>query len=213
MANASSNGGRGNPRQPPPPGGGGDKRKPGRGGGRESNKKRRTAKHKRRGRPLQNMERMTIMGIWYQLSMNARRSLYETLGELLGETPAVASEEASAPAAADNAAPQRRTRVWEREILRDVPLFVEFGQLTMRQRRDDERGIPRLLNIAQGVVSRGREHHVTDREISTAIAEALPSADRLQSLYGGPRDRESDNSSSSRSDPEDNDQQDSGMDE
>jgi len=191
-----------NPPPPPPPPGGG-----GRGGGgrrpiagRGSRKKqRRTAK--RRGRPLQNMERMQVMGIWYQLSASARRSLWESLGEMLGETQAGGPD---GPAVLEHAseAPSRRTRVWERDVLRDVQLFAEFGRMTARERRDDQRGIPRLLSIAQGVVRRGREQQVAPADISAAISGAVPNADTLQALYGGPPVRGSSSSSSSSSSDE-----------
>jgi hypothetical protein len=176
------------PAPPPPPGsGGGDRRRPGGGsGGRGSNKKQRRAA-KRRGRPLQSMERMQIMGIWYQLTTSARRSLWESLGEMLGESQVGGPIGPAVPTATGptEAAP-RRTRVWEREILRDVPLFSEYGNLTTRERREDTRAIPRLFSIAQGVVARGRAQHVTGGEITTAIIANLGNADHLQALYGGP---------------------------
>jgi hypothetical protein len=178
-SHAAHPGGSGNPPQPPP--GGGEKRKPGSSsGGRNSKKKVRAAK--RRGRPLQNMERMQIMGIWYQLSGSARRSLYETLGEMLGETPAVASAEAGVSGNDESQRP-RRMRVWEREVLRDVPLFAEFGHMTAPQRRSDSRDVPRLLSIAQGVVHRGRNCMEDDGIITGQIVANLQNPDAMSRLY------------------------------
>lgn len=178
----------GAPPPPPPHGGqgGGDRRKSGSGKDSSRSKKKQRRSTKRRGRPLQAMERMQIMGIWSQISVTARRSLWETLGEMLGETPVSGSDEPAVSRQAENTQPSRRERVWERAILRDVPLFQEFGNLTARQRREDTRNVPRLLSIAQGVVRRGRELHITDQEILTAIITALDDADTLRALYGGP---------------------------
>jgi hypothetical protein len=152
------------------------------------------------------MERMQIMGIWYQLSTSARRSLWESLGEMLGETQAGGPDGPTVPEPASDATP-RRTRVWERPIIRDIALFREFGHMTARERRDDNRGIPRLLSIAQGVVHRGRSAGYSDAEISAAIANTLHDAGRLQGLYGGPPVQNSStsvtNNSSSSTDGED----------
>jgi hypothetical protein len=139
------------------------------------------------------MERMQIMGIWYQLSPTARRSLWESLGGMLGETPVVVSNETDASHNVDSAAgtgTRTRVRVWERDILRDVPLFAEFGQLTARQRRDDVRNVPRLLSIAQGVVARGRQLDMTDPAIRDAINQNIGDAEAMQALFGGPPDVE-----------------------
>lgn len=187
MSTAVSGAGGDPPPPPPPPGGGGDRRRPASGTrGRGSKvKKRRTAK--RRGRPLQAMERMQIMATWSQLSIPARRSLWESLGEMLGETPAVGSNEPSAPDTGDDTRNQPvRTRVWERRVLRDVPLFREFGQLTARERREDTRGIPQLLSIAQGVVRRGSDLQFSDSDIRDAIVAHLGNVEALRALFGGP---------------------------
>jgi hypothetical protein len=130
------------------------------------------------------MERMQIMSVWYQLSVSARRSLWEALGEMLGETSAGGPD---GPAVAQEL-PQvdtRRERVWEREILRDVQLFAEFGQLTSRQRRDDTRRVPQLLSIAQGVVARGQRQNQSHGSITDAITGALPDPAVLRALFEG----------------------------
>jgi hypothetical protein len=202
MSAAKATGAAGAAPPPPPPGGGrgnrntgSDGRRPGQGGSRKK-KQRRAAKI--RGRPLQNMERMQIMGIWYQLSAIARRSLWETLGEMLGETQAggpdgpTVSEIGSATLVAEF---PRRTRVWERDIIRDVPLFREFGEFTARERRDDTRGIPRLLSIAQGVVHRGLAAQMTPADISAAIIASIEDSAALQSLFGGPPQGDEDSDS------------------
>jgi hypothetical protein len=171
----------GNP--PPVPPGGGEKRKPGGTGKGRKNSKKKTRTAKRRGRPLQNMERLQIVGIWYQLSTSARRSLYDTRGEMLGETPVTASNEASVSGNTDESQRPRRMRVWERDILKDVPLFAEFGQMTSTQRRQDPRDIPRLLSIAQGVIARGRVNGVGDDIITGSIVAKIQNPEELSTLY------------------------------
>jgi hypothetical protein len=135
------------------------------------------------------MERMQIMGIWYQLSHTARRSLWESLGEMLGETPTAASSEAGVSRHVDvnaDVGTHTRVRVWERDVLRDVPLFAEFGQLTARQRREDVRNVPQLLSIAQGVVARGRALNMTDPVIRDAIIQFIGDPEGMRGLFGGP---------------------------
>jgi hypothetical protein len=145
---------------------------------------------RRTGRPLGNAERMYIFGVWSLLSPDARRSLYDNLGGMLGETPAAAPRDADAGAAQeqeeDRPANQPRIRVWQREVLRDIPLFARFGQLTAAQRGADDQGIPRLLSISTGVVARGRARGATDQEISTALIGTLPDVDRTHALYQEP---------------------------
>jgi hypothetical protein len=135
------------------------------------------------------MERMQIMGIWYQLSPTARRSLWESLGEMLGETPAVvasATDVSHNVSEGANLGTPARVRVWERKILRDVPLFAEFGQLTARQRREDVRNVPQLLSIAQGVVARGKSLNMTESAIRDAIIQYIGDAEGMRGLFGGP---------------------------
>lgn len=190
MSAATAAGGAGAP-PPPPPGGGGDKRKPGGGKGGRPAKAKKSRPAKNRGRPLQAMERMTILNIWYQLSTEARRSLWETLGGMLGETPALAPSGANAPNPGEIRNVPHRVRVWERPILRDVPLFQEFGQMTARARREDEREIPRLISTALGVVARGQALHFTDGDITAAIIANLGDIVGLRGLFGGPPPEES----------------------
>lgn len=183
MSSASAGRGAGAP--PHPPGRGKRGPGPGRGEHSEKSKKARTAKS--RGRPLQAMERMTIMNIWYQLSIDARRSLVDALGGMLGDQrPAVvpSGTNASNPDESQNAS--SRHRVWERPILRDVPLFQDYGQLTTRERRDDNRNVPQRISIATGVVARGQAAGITDREITEAIVANIDDIAALKGLYVTP---------------------------
>jgi hypothetical protein len=119
------------------------------------------------------------MGIWSQMSVVARRQLYDTLGGMLGETPAA---EDSSGAPSDSKVPST-LRPWERPILKDIPLFQEFGKLTKKQRGTDSRGIPQLISISQGVVSRGVKAKHTERAIAQAIEANLGNPDLLRSLF------------------------------
>jgi hypothetical protein len=129
------------------------------------------------------MERNTIFGIWSQLTLDARRSLHETLGEMLGASPAAVDSSTGVPQNHDSGRPQRRIRVWERDIIRDVPIFAEFGQMTAAQRGSDQRGIPRLLSIATGVVSRGVRQGIGGPEITQALLDNLGDHAAMQALY------------------------------
>lgn len=154
------------------------------GGGRGENRQVRRRTNHRVGRPLQAMERNTIMGIWSQLNPNARRALLETLGGMLGEIPDVPA--AAGIAIQNIVEPNRptRERVWDREILRDVPIFAEFGQMTVAQRRVDSRNIQQLLSIATGAVKRGREQGIPVDEITRAIVDATAiGPDAMRALY------------------------------
>lgn len=178
----------GNPPPNPPPGGGGADR-PGASGTPQKGKRQRRSSSsiKPRGRPLQSAERTLILNIWYQLSTSARRSLWENLGGMLGETPAGATAVATAsePAVAVQppTSPIPRLHAWERPILKDIPLFCEFGQLTNRERREDQRDIPRLISIAQGVIARGRRAGVADGDITYSIIQHIYDPEALKQLY------------------------------
>lgn len=154
------------------------------GGGRGDGRQVRRRTNQRVGRPLQAMERNTIMGIWSQLNPNARRALWETLGGMLGETPALPPAGGTAVQNTVESARPTRERVWDREILRDVPLFAEFGHMTAAQRRADSRNIQQLLSIATGVVKRGREQGVPAAEITRALVNTSAiGPDAMRVLY------------------------------
>lgn len=187
-AATQGSGGPNGPPHPPPSGGGGNDRdrsgkRSGSSPGNSRGRKRRRSN--RTGRPLGQHERMFILNIWAMLSPDARRSLLEMLSGMLGETPAASSVEDSATVQQQVSEQPRgpRQRAWAREVLRDVPLFSEFGQLTTAQRRTDTRGIPHLLSISMGVVARGRRQGVSDAEISQAIVDNLGNPDALRDLY------------------------------
>lgn len=136
------------------------------------------------GRPLQPLERTTIMGIWYQISPDARRELVNRLSEMLGETPAQSkaapSNEGHPPKEGSQKAP--RQRVWDRPILRDIPQVKEFGKLSSEERANHPGG-NQLMSILTGVVARGRDRNLSDDQIAIAINENIDDNDALRSLF------------------------------
>jgi hypothetical protein len=167
--------------------GGDPPRRPGRGhGGRgpygSPPRKKRKAVQKN-GRPLQPMERQMVMGVWYQLSVVARRDLVQRLTEMIGETPSLVAQ-ASNLAPDSNQGQQQAPRVkpWERDIIRDVPLFQEFGQMTTLQRKNDST-IPSRMSIVMGVVKRGKTLGISDENILAQILANIDDAKALKQLF------------------------------
>ena len=130
------------------------------------------------------MERSTIMGIWYQLSANARRDLVTNLSEMLGETPALIQQaEATADAAGEGPTGRPpRVRPWARPLLKEISEFQAFGKKTSKERKGDKH-TPMLISIAMGVIKRGKDAGMTDEEILAAIRANLEDIDSLKGLY------------------------------
>jgi hypothetical protein len=162
-------------------------RGPGRGhGGRGPNgsppRKKRKAVQKN-GRPLQPMERQMVMGVWYQLSVVARRDLVQRLTEMIGETPSLVAQASNLEPDSNQGQQQApRVKPWERDIIRDVPLFQEFGQMTTLQRKNDST-IPSRMSIVMGVIKRGKTSGISDENILAQILANIDDADSLKQLF------------------------------
>lgn len=147
----------------------------GRGGGR---------RNRETGRPISQSERMILLNIWYQISDTSRSELLSQLTLRGGNPPPAQRPGAIAPALGEvQPAPlNRRQRVWEREIIRDIPRFSVFGQMTNAERAADSH-TSQLLSIVTGVIARGRNLGEPDEIIRNAIEANLDSVEALRSLF------------------------------
>lgn len=142
------------------------------------------------GRPLQWAERHLILQIWASLNRDARGDLLNQLHGMHGE---IQPQAAAAPGAAAAGAvqqlggpptppPRRGQRIWERDVLRDVPQIQAFGQLSAEARRSDPRQA-QSLSLATGVVARGGRLRIEPGEISRFISENWNNPDALRLQY------------------------------
>jgi hypothetical protein len=136
------------------------------------------------------LERGQLMGIWYQLSDQARVDLVTNLSSMLGVSPAPEPPPVGALGRPATAGP--KVKAWDRPILRDVPLFQQFGQMTKKERADDDKGISQLLSISMGVIKRGRDSGVADQDILAALLDALRDPERLKLLFQPPASSDDD---------------------
>lgn len=164
---------------------------------RRSNERRGRNTHSRRSGPqrrnLNRAERQQILEIWYHINRDSRFELLNTLAEMSGfllhesvepRSQAVVPSQQSVrePPSASVNTPPRRTRVWEREILRDVPRFRAFGDLTSSARGQDTE-TARLLSIATGVVSRGRDQGISDEIILRELLRTQNDSAEMHGLF------------------------------
>jgi len=77
---------------------------------------------------------------------------------------------------------QKKQKIWDRPILKNVPAIVAFGKKSSKERGED-RETSRRMSIATGAVARGRAQNVTNEMILDAILEAWDDEDQLRDLY------------------------------
>lgn len=167
----------------------------GRGRGRGSRQDRRR-QQSAAGRRLFRHEQDQIVAIFALLSRDARLQLVQLLQGLLGETssgpgnvpPTGGSEEP--PNDADTGpspskSPRRRVRIYERDIIRDLPGVREFGAMNSKDRADHA-DINQLMSVASGVISRARKQGHTDDSIRQFILENSQNIGVLRGSYPNP---------------------------
>lgn len=129
---------------------------------------------------------------WSYLSDNARIRLVEDLSRDLavntqvarGPTSVVRQEKPPA-----KVSKRARPKVWERDILKDIPKIQEWGNCSADERSND-RATGQLVSILTGVISRGRREGVHDDTIATAIDNNISDLESLRLLFAASRVRE-----------------------
>lgn len=158
----------------------------GRGRGRGRSQRAGPRHSRNSGRPLQRAERREILDIWYQLSRNARIELIESLQSMLPQNSEVALP--GTPPVARRAEPgnstgdRRRTKIWERDILKDIPEIQNWGRLPSKDRATDV-ATATLASVITGVIARGRRLGIPDEEILDTVRNNISSDVELKGLY------------------------------
>jgi hypothetical protein len=122
-----------------------------------------------------------------RLDTGSRRELYNYVGSLLGETPSGPGDTGGntgnpSPSLTNVPRPTRKTKVFERPIIKDLPGVAEFAGMTSAEKAQHS-DINRLMSIATGTIARGRRLGLTDDEIRTRIFGTDQSADILRNLF------------------------------
>lgn len=76
----------------------------------------------------------------------------------------------------------RRTPVWLRDIIRDIPDVIAYGQMSRTERRKYQ-GISQKISVALGVVSRGRTLGIPDSQILEYINSYWNDLPALKALF------------------------------
>jgi hypothetical protein len=133
-------------------------------------------------------DRTLVFQLWHSLNTSGRRQLGELINELIDPiiptgpetTTHVERRETQRPA---EASPKgKKPKIWERDILKDVPAVREFAQKSAKDRNED-RGTSQRMSISTGVVARGLAANVSPEEILTSIIDSWGDVDALRSLY------------------------------
>jgi len=122
-----------------------------------------------------------------RLDTRSRREIYNYVGSLLGETPSGPGDAGGntsdpCPSSTDVPKSTRKTKVFERPIIKDLPGVAEFAGMTSSEKAQNS-DINRLMSIATGTIARGRRLGLTDTEIRTRIFDTDQSADVLRNLF------------------------------
>jgi hypothetical protein len=111
------------------------------------------------------------------------------INALVGTPPAEASEnptpdESQETRLTSETPKPSRLRVWDRDILKDIPAVQAFKQKSAKERGQDT-DTSKRLSIATGAIARGRALKVPDKEILTNLIASWPDPAKLHSLYTG----------------------------
>lgn len=145
------------------------------------------------GRRLFRNEMQEITYIWAQLSPDARRDLLQLLTGMLGETLSgpidpraesssnepVPSRELGGPSPRS---PPRRQKIYEREIIRDLPGVREFSTMSSAERAAAT-GINRLMSVATGVIARAQRTGMSNAEITRFLVDNHENIELLQNSF------------------------------
>lgn len=111
------------------------------------------------------------------MSGDARQELLNRLTEMVGGRPPTAVPvlpgkpgQDGQPSSPLQAGPKKakKTRPWDREILRDCPSVQRFKEFTSEERKGD-RVTSRLISIVCGAISRGRHQGISVEDMAHAI--------------------------------------------
>lgn len=172
------------------PGGRSARRGGGRGGRNHRGGDRRPSLYS--GRPISRIERMMVLDIWHQINDTSRSDLLQQFtlreGNLSPVEDALVADPGGIPPIPAEAElqqqhpPQRRIHVWERPIIRDIPIFQQYGQMTPAERALQSE-TSRLLSVVTGVIGRGAKRRLDDDTIRQAIESNLDDVEALKLLY------------------------------
>jgi hypothetical protein len=91
-------------------------------------------------------------------------------------SPGPSSKEAKSSSSA------KREKIWERDIIRDITRFQEFGKKSSKDRGEDKE-TSRLLSIVTGVIARGRRDEFSDKNILQCILTSIDNEESLKRLF------------------------------
>jgi len=150
---------------------------------------------RQRGRPLNQSDTNVVLNIWFALNISGRQRLVETIHSLSASLPGgqvdttpVERQEPPPPEDQKGETKHRKLRVWERSVLKDIPIFQEFAKKSTKERGADK-DTSRLLSIVTGAVGRGTVLGLTEKEMLDHILVELASEDApdlLRHLYSSP---------------------------
>jgi hypothetical protein len=80
---------------------------------------------------------------------------------------------------------KKKVRIWERDILKDIPQVAAFSQKSTKERGEDTETSMRL-SIATGVIARGLRSGIISSDILTSLVDNWDDMDALRGLYQEP---------------------------
>lgn len=152
----------------------------------------------RRGRPFNGSDADSIFRLWRSLNTTGRARLMECILELgvpnenHRDTPPVERPEPGG-IAQEPQSPKKppKQRVWERDILKDIPQVQEFAKKSSKDRGLDQETSSRI-SVATGAIKRGEEADLSPEDILTDIIASWDSKEDLKILFTLASDSEDD---------------------
>jgi hypothetical protein len=132
---------------------------------------------------------MLVIQLWVALNSGGRQQLSSIINDLMGTLPAEAGgnpppDESLETRQASVTPKPARVRVWDRDIIKDVPAVQAFKQKSAKERGQDTETSKRL-SIATGAVARGRKLKVPKEDILSDLIASWSEPQLLHDLYMG----------------------------
>jgi hypothetical protein len=121
------------------------------------------------------------------LNPSGREQLLQLVQDLAGQTESTSDTspvERREPKKASTVPPpqKKKVRIWERDILKDIPQVALFSQKSTKERGEDTETSMRL-SIATGVVARGLRSGIVSADILASLIDAWEDLDALRGLF------------------------------